>query len=168
MNKIVLTFVLCQLQRKHITLFICQMIKQKLKMKERTFYYIALILGLSLLLYFAPKEFYVSTKLVKTGIKTQATIVDTVRSSGTGYPKRKFPVFEYTDQSGSVNRYTRRSTSIFDRFKIGDVVNIVYNPNTKVVRVASFYGLYFGPIMILFMGGLFTFVGRAGVLGRLE
>lgn len=137
-------------------------------MKERALYYVFLIAGLAMLLYFAPKEYLTSRKLMKTGIRTQATIVDAVRSSGKGYRKRKYPVFEYTDQSGNINRYTRRSTSIFDRFKVGDVVNIAYNPDTKVMRVVSFYGLYVGAIFILFGGCLFTFIGRAGVLGRVE
>lgn len=137
-------------------------------MKEQIIYYILLILGLAMLLYFAPKEYSTSRKLIKTGIKTKATVVDMVRGSGKGHNKRKYPVFEYIDQSGNIHRYERRSTSIFDRLKLGDVADLVYNPVTKVARQDSFRGLYLGPIFILLIGGLFTLVGRAGVLGRLE
>ncbi len=138
-------------------------------MKECIFYYISLIVGLSLLLYFAPKEYFTSRKLVKTGIKTEGTVVDMVRSrSSKSYPKRKYPVFEYRDRSGRVNRYERKSTSIFDRLKLGDVTDLVYDPVTKVARQDSFYGLYVGPLLIFLIGSIFTLVGRAGVLGNLE
>lgn len=137
-------------------------------MKERIFYYVFLIAGLSLLLYFAPKEYCTSRKLIKTGIKTQGTVVDMVRSRGKGYKKRKYPVFEYTDGSGNVNRYERKIASIFDKLTLGDVTDLVYDPATKVARQDSFYGLYFGPLLIFLIGSIFTLVGRAGVLGKLE
>jgi len=137
-------------------------------MKERMLYYAFLISGLAMLLYFAPREYLTSRKLIKTGIKTQATVVDMVRSSGKGYKKRKRPVFKYTDESGNVNRYERTNTSIFDKLKLGDVVGLVYDPVTKVARQDSFRGLYLGTIIMLLVGVVFTLVGRAGVLGRIE
>jgi len=130
-------------------------------MKERIFYYVSLIAGLAMLLYFAPKEYYISRKLVKTGIRTEATVVGMVRKirSVHNRGKTEYPIFEYTNQDGRINTYTSNSDLIFNRFKVGDVTNIVYDPRTQVMRIASFSGLYTAPIALFLAGCFSIFLG---------
>lgn len=137
-----------------------------MKMIDFPIYCLCLIFGLGMLFFLVPKKCYVLGKLIKTGIRTEAVLVDiVVRSSGGN--SIKYPVFEYTDQSGTVNRFKNNSSLISDS-KIGDVVDILYHPDTKVAMVDSFYGLYFGLVFMLFVGGLLTLVGGAGVRGSLK
>jgi len=137
-----------------------------MKMIHFPVYCLVLLSGLALLFFLASKECYVLGKLIKTGIKTEAVLVDIVRSSGNN--SSRYPIFEYTDQSGTLNRFRNNSSLTSDKYKVGDVVDILYHPDTKVARIDSFYGLYFGLVFILFVGSVFTFVGGAGVLGILK
>jgi len=136
-----------------------------MKIKIFSTYSIFFLLGL-VAACFAPKNYLTSKKLVATGIKTEATVIDMVRG---GSKNRHYkPVFQYTDQSNTLNTFQSPGRTIFDRYKKGDVVDIVYNPTTKVARVNSFRGLYLGPIMTLIVGCIFMLVGRAGMRGQFE
>lgn len=106
-------------------------------------------------------EFNISRKLVKTGIKTEARVVDIVEyndgnNSASGVHRNDIEyklVYEYTDRSGSPVRFKSKYRSKFhSREKIGDTVKIIYHPNNITQRIDSFWDLYFDPIVSWAMG----------------
>lgn len=95
-------------------------------------------------------EFSISWKLVKTGIKTEARVVDIMEyTDRNGADKKQITyksVFEYTDRSGSRVRFNGKGGAISPD-KIGEIVKIIYLPNKKQEKIDSFWGLYFDPLI---------------------
>jgi len=111
-------------------------------------------------IYFAKKEYNTSKELVKTGIETKAEVVDILEvddDDGGGSTYKS--VFEYTDQSNKLIRAKNNYSSNPPAQEMGEILEIVYIPNTKTLRVNSFWGLYFSPIMLFLVGFIFGGIG---------
>lgn len=119
-------------------------------------------------------EFNTSRKLVKTGIRTEARVVDIMEyndgnNNASGVHRNDIEyklVFEYTDRSGASVRFKSRDRSKFPGKEIGDIVKIIYQPNNITQRIDSFWGLYFGSIVSWCFGFVFCCFGLRGIIRR--
>ncbi len=122
--------------------------------------------------YWAKKEFNISKELAKTGIRTEAEVVDiiTVDDDDGGVTYKS--VFEYEDQSYNLTRVNNNYSSKPAAHEIGEIVELVYNPDTKEARVSTFWGLYLTPIMLSFIafifGGFGLFILNRYLFGEQE
>jgi len=70
------------------------------------------------------------------------------------------PVIKYTTREGQNNSYTSNSCSAPADFKIGDQVQMVYDPgNTKNVQIQNFWDEYVGTLITGLIGLPFFIVG---------
>jgi len=110
------------------------------------------------------REFYISRKLVKTGTKTQGKIVDIIRKTDAeGAPNYRL-VFEYKDQSNSIHRVENNCGSGYTTYRVGDNVNVLYNSDSKIARIHSFWGLYYITVVLLPLGLIFFSLGLLEIL----
>ena len=105
--------------------------------------------------YWAKQEFDISRELSKTGISTEAEVIDIIRKTDSDGDVTYKSVFEYTDQSDNLTRVNNNYSSKPAAHEMGEIVEIVYNPNTKEARVSTFWGLYLTPIMLSFIAFIF-------------
>jgi hypothetical protein len=81
-------------------------------------------------------------KLLSTGIKTTATVVEMITVSNSDGSTYK-PVFEFTDRSQEIRKYESDVSSSPPAYKVGEKVKIVYDSkDDDEVKTISFWGLY--------------------------
>ncbi|MEN8125864.1 MAG: DUF3592 domain-containing protein [Bacteroidota bacterium] len=115
------------------------------------------------LIFFAIKQYSNSQKLISTGLKTKAKVIDLIEISGDdGYTYK--PVFEYTDRVNNIITFNCEVSSSPARYKIGDIVNIVYDPNSDERKVISFWGLYRWTIILLTIASPLLIIGGGYIL----
>ena len=124
---------------------------------------ILLLVGLALLI-LGINLFIHSKKLLNTGIKTEATVIDNVpvqSESKNGSSILYTPVMEYKVK-GDLKTYIPNSSSNPPAYEIGEKVPIVYSAkNPASPRIISFWGVYLGS-NILFITGLPMLLTGAG------
>jgi len=117
-------------------------------MKMIEYLYLVMLCASIVLLYFAYKQYNTTQKLIQTGIKTKARVIDLIAIPGDdGYTYK--PVFEYTTRSNEVITFESDIRSRPAPYKIGDTVNIIYNKEGNQQKVVSFWGLYRWTVFLL-------------------
>lgn len=99
-----------------------------------------LTLGL-VLAYFSYKNYINSKDLVNNGIKTKATVIQLLTVAGDDGDTYK-PVFEFTNRSDQIVRFESEISSSPPSYRVGDTVDILYDPEDNDRKVVSFWGLY--------------------------
>ncbi len=112
--------------------------------------------------------------LLETGITTTATIIDIHKSQATSTDADGFttatdtyaPEVEFKTETGKTVRYTSQiSTSNKNTWKIGDTVEIVYDPNNlKNIKIKKTMQLYFLPILLGFFSLILLIIGLVFIL----
>ena len=112
--------------------------------------------------------------LLKTGITTTAKIIDVHESQTTSTDADGFttttetykPEIEFKTETGETVRYTSQiSTSNKNTWKIGDTVEIVYDPNNlKNIKIKKTMQLYFLPILLGFFSLILLIIGLVFIL----
>lgn len=117
-------------------------------MKMIEYLYGGMLLISLVLIYFAIKQYNSTSKLVNTGIKTTAEVIDLIEIHGNkGY--RYKPVFEFTDKTNTKITFKSNVSSNPSPYKIGDHVNIIYSKENNERKIVSFWGLYRWTIILL-------------------
>lgn len=128
---------------------------------------ILVLIGMVLVL-LGTQLFFSSRKFRKTGIKTQATVIDNMAVQSrddNGTSIMYTPLLEY-EVKGERKTYVPNAQSNPPAYGIGEKVPIVYSPkNYQNVRIISYWGIYFvsnilfalGLPMLLIGGGYFLF-----------
>jgi hypothetical protein len=127
------------------------------------FYTLLFLIGTTLA-YFAYSEYRKTQKLLHSGVKTTATVIDLEVSRGDDGDMYK-PVFEFTDRS-LVNRTFKNSISSSPApYKIGEKVKIIYNQrNLEEVKTISFWGLYRWCVILLAIASPLLIIGGSYLL----
>lgn len=132
-------------------------------MRMIDYLYGGMLLVSLVLIFFAIKQYSNSQKLISTGLKTKAKVIDLIEISGDdGYTYK--PVFEYTDRVNNIITFNCEVSSSPARYKIGDIVNIVYDPNSDERKVISFWGLYRWTIILLTIASPLLIIGGGYIL----
>lgn len=99
-----------------------------------------IIFGIAMI-FWAIVQFNETKDFIANGNKTTATVVDLIKEYDEGSPIFK-PVFEYTNQLGEKITFESSVSSNPPSYRIGDIENIIYMPNTNEARIDSIWGLY--------------------------
>ena len=111
--------------------------------------YGALIALSIVLIYIAIKQYQKTKELLNNGIKTTATVVDMITVTGDKGNTYK-PVFEYRDQSNTIQSFKTEVSSNPPAYKIGEKQEIIYSPeDTDLVKTVSYWGLYRWTVVLL-------------------
>ena len=110
------------------------------------------LLGIAYFLWMRIKEFISTARPVK------GTVISMLRDSNGA----SAPVFKFTASNGDVIEKRDTMYSTPPAHKVGDIVDILYDPNNpQSARVVKSSNLYFAPILLAVMG--VVFVGGAMV-----
>jgi len=72
------------------------------------------------------------------------------------------PAIEYTDHQGQLHKHRSNIKSNPSMYSVGDKVEILYDKDRPdSAGIDSWFGLYFGPLLLTILGGGFFFVGTA-------
>jgi len=116
------------------------------------------LLGIAFFLWMRMREFVVTARAVK------GTVIRMVSDS----EGASAPVFKFTASNGDVIEKRETMYSNPPAHKVGDVVDILYDPNDpQSARVAKTSGLYFAPILLAVMGLAFVAGGAVWLALRL-
>lgn len=127
-----------------------------------------------ILLYIAYKQFTKIKKLLETGITTTATIIDVHKTESkstdmdgyttisTGYT----PEVEFKTETGETVTYTSPiSTSNKNKWKVGDQIEVIYDPDDKKnIKINQKLQLYFIPGILGSIGALFLIISIVSLL----
>lgn len=92
-----------------------------------------------------------TSNLLKGGIQTTAKVLRFDKTTRKGGKSAKFPVFSFTDANG-LNREIRQNWSGSGDLKLGEVVEIIYNPEyATIARRNSFWYIYGASILFAFL-----------------
>lgn len=98
-----------------------------------------------------------TSNLLEGGAQTTAKVVRIDKKARRGKKAAKFPVFSFTDSNG-VNREIRQNWSGSGDLKVGELVEIIYNPKyATIARRNSFWYIYGASILFTFLFLNFTF-----------
>lgn len=118
------------------------------------------------MLYFSWYNYDATNKFLNTAQSTSGVVVDLERrhsssTSSSGSSTTYAPVVEFTaPESGQTITFTSNSSSNPPAYDEGDDVTVLYDPaEPEEARIDSFMSLWFLPLLLLVMGGIFTPVG---------
>lgn len=128
-----------------------------------SFYLLLLILGI-VLSYFAYSEYQKTQKLLHSGVKSTATVIDLEVSRGDDGDMYK-PIFEFTDRSLEKRTFKSSISSSPAPYKIGEKVKVIYNQkNLDEVKTISFWGLYRWSIILFMIAAPLLILGGSYLL----
>lgn len=130
------------------------------------FYGFLFALG-SCLAYFGYNQYYKTKDLLRSGIRSKATVhsYSTHQSDGT---TMYTPTFSFKDKKLQEHFYTSKVSSHPKPYAIGEKVNIVYEPrNPNNVKIVSFLGLYAGPVILFMVAAPLLILGSSYMLYQL-
>jgi len=125
--------------------------------------YSGLLLIAVILIFVAFKQYTITKSLLSNGIKTNGKVIDLLRSSSSDGDTFK-PVFEFTDIENNVVTFESSVSSRPAPYDIGDKVEIVYEMDSDVRKVISFWGLYRWTIIPLMIAMPLFIVGFGYIL----
>ena len=128
------------------------------------FYSLLFIIG-AVLSYFAYSEYKKTQKLLLSGVKTTATVIDLIVSTNDDGNAMYKPVFEFTDRSLIKRTFKSSISSNPAPYKIGEKVKVIYNQkNTKEVKTVSFWGLNRWSLILLMISTPLLIIGGSYLL----
>ena len=112
-----------------------------------------------ILIYFANYYYLKTKKLVESGVKTTAKVVEMIPVSGdNGYTYK--PVFEFYDKSGELQTFKSNVSSSPPAYTVDQKIKIIFNANDiSEVKVVSYWGLYRATIILLTIAMPFLIIG---------
>ncbi len=119
------------------------------------------------LAYLGYGQFHKSKELLRSGIRTTATVhsFKTHQSDGT---TMYTPTFTFKDNTLQDHFYESKVSSHPRPYALGEKVPIVYErKNTENVKIVSFWGLYAAPVILFMVASPLLILGSAYLLYRL-
>lgn len=99
-----------------------------------------------------------TSNLLEGGIQTTAEVIRIDKTTRKGKKAAKFPIFSFTDSNG-LSREIRQNWSGVGNLKIGESVEIIYNPEyATIARRNSFWYIYGLSILGTFFFVVFIFI----------
>ena len=119
-------------------------------------------MGVGILMVALGAFFYVRTKnFVSRSQEVKGTVTKLVYDSdseGSGY----YTVFQFTTLNGQINETTSNVRTNPASHKVGEVIDVLYDPaNPKDARIKKTSTLYFVPMLVGGLGGVFFCMGVA-------
>lgn len=124
-----------------------------------TYLYIGLLLLGVLLSYSAWNQYQSTKRMMSSGFKTQARVIDfiTITSRDGNFTFK--PVFEYTDMLDSKVVFEGDIASYPKAYDLDEKVTIIHSEDNEEQRIVSFWGLYRGAIILLSLASPFLIIG---------
>tara|TARA_R110002167_G_scaffold35569_10_gene113561 strand:+ start:2671 stop:3078 length:408 start_codon:yes stop_codon:yes gene_type:complete len=121
--------------------------------------YWALFIGGMTMLFFAYRSYNNTQKLLDTGIKTTAKVIELITVNDSDGDTYK-PVFEFTDQGHNLRVFRSSVSSNPPSYRVGDLVKIVYDPlRQEDVKTITYWGLYRTTIILLSLASPLLIIG---------
>ncbi len=90
--------------------------------------------------------------LLFAGIQTEGKVVDLRKLSGGS----SAPIVEYKDKNGKEYTYSSGTSTIFETYSVGDIVEVFYDPaDPESATINSFFGMWGFALISFLTGGLF-------------
>ncbi|WP_197084169.1 DUF3592 domain-containing protein [Sphingobacterium sp. Ag1] len=130
---------------------------------------ILLIIGLALLM-LSIVSFSRARRLMATGSRVQATVVENIPSRGSDGGTMYTPLMEYSID-GSVRSFSPTASANPPAYAVGEKISLIYDPNnSNDIRIRSYWGVYLASNILLAMAlpmvlisvGYFLF--KAGII----
>ncbi|MEX0287847.1 MAG: DUF3592 domain-containing protein [Flavobacteriaceae bacterium] len=121
-------------------------------------YWGLLFMGLTLVS-FAIYQYNKTQRLLTSGIRTTATVVELIEVSDDDGVTYK-PVFEFTDRNKIKQRFKSDVSSKPAAYRLQQRVKIVYNPiDLSEIKVISYWGLYRWTVILLCIAAPLIIIG---------
>ena len=121
---------------------------------------IGLIIFAFAIMFGAIMQFNNTRDFIENGNKTTATVIELLEEYDEGSATYT-PVFKYINEMGDTVTFESSISSNPPEYRVGDIENIIYMPNTEDARVDSLWGLYTFVIVLSIISSI------SGVLGVL-
>ena len=108
----------------------------------------------------AVMQFNNTRDFIENGNKTTATVIELLEEYDEGSATYT-PVFKYINEMGDTITFESSTGSNPPEYRVGDIENIIYMPNTDDARVDSLWGLYTFAIVLSIISAI------SGILGIL-
>lgn len=133
---------------------------------------VAIAVGLVVL--FLGYQWRISTEQrIATMVKAQGTVVEVVSRTQRSDGERKtffYPTVEFRTAAGDVIRFEHSTGSNPPAYRVGDAVDILYNPQTPQDAMIDSWDIWLPSMIVMGIGGVFTLIGGFSILdavGRL-
>jgi len=119
-----------------------------------------IILGLGFLVFFYANRSYEKTsKLVYTGERTSATVIELIPVSDDDGVTYK-PRFRFKDVNGKIRNFVSSTSSSPPMYKQGQKVKIVYDIDApEKAKIFTYWGLHTATILLLCLGSVLFVIG---------
>ncbi len=119
---------------------------------------IGLIIFAFALAFGAVVQFNNTKDFIENGNKTTAIVIELVEEYDEGSTTYT-PVFRYINEMGDTTTFESSISSNPPEYKVGDIENIIFMPNTDDARVDSLWGLYTFTIMLSIFSTILIVLG---------
>ncbi|MCK5907065.1 MAG: DUF3592 domain-containing protein [Flavobacteriales bacterium] len=127
-------------------------------MKKTKLVSIGLIVFGIALVFWAVMQFNNTNDFIENGNKTTATVIELIEEYDEGSATYT-PVFKYINELDETITFESSVSSNPPSYRIGDVENIIYMPNTDDARIDSTWGLYLFTIALSIIATLSIIFG---------
>ena len=127
-------------------------------MKKTKLVSIGLIVFGIALIFWAVLQFNDTKDFIANGNKTTATVIELIEEYDEGSATYT-PVFKYINELDETITFESSVSSNPPDYRIGDIENIIYMPNTNDARIDSTWGLYLFTIALSIIATLSIIFG---------
>jgi len=125
--------------------------------------YLFLIMGIASLL-IAALLFYSDQKQSKTWVRTTGTVIDISQSIGLS-DKNQIPIIQFKDETNKEWKTKTTSSISGALYKIGDSINIYYNPlNPSEIMIDNIFHRFIGIFLFSLFGVICVCSGLVGII----
>lgn len=102
---------------------------------------------------------------IATGVGAEGVVIDLIAERDSDGDDVYYPRVRFATPAGEPVEFTGSVGSSPPAFDIGEAVAVLYNPSDpRDARIDSFFQLWFAPLILGFLGLVFTAVGGGGII----
>lgn len=108
-----------------------------------------------------------TTSFISRAVEANGTVTDLQRSRSSNSGTTYRPVVEFTTATGKRIEFVSSVGSSPPSHRVGEAVKVLYNPaNPQSARIKSFFQLWFGFLIVFFLGLVFAAIGLGMIFVR--
>jgi hypothetical protein len=103
-------------------------------------------------------------------IKTEGNVINIIQSrSSDGGNLMYSPEVSFVDAKGQTITFGSNTSSSVSTYKIGEKVSVLYRKdNSQDAKINTFFQIWFGSIMVVFLGGIFFLIGLITIVRQIR